>query len=830
MIDASMKLNTARKSFPSSILIVEDEAIVAMDLESQLREMGYMVCGIADNGADAITDVRKFRPNLILMDIVIKGSMDGVETARYISHEFNIPVVFLTAYSDAHTVERASHTAPYGYLTKPFQAHELRAVIEVALYKATLERRLRESEQWFASTLRCVADGIVATDAQGKIQFMNPSAEALLGWPLDEAIGQDVADVMRVEDKQTGSALESPVRRVLQDGKVAGIDFGRLLVSRNGVKLPIDDSAAPIRDENGKALGAVLVFRDVQDRVVAEEKLKQSEEYFRNVFDFAPVGMALVGLDNRFLRVNDAICTLLGCAENELLGSNQADFSYPEDLPGERPFLAEILTGQLISSQFEKRYKSREGKLVWTLVNVSLLRQNDEPLCYLWQIHDVTERKEVEYRLARLAHFDPLTGLANRARLADEIERQIMLARRHQSKIAVVFLDLDHFKKINDSLGHEAGDELLQAIAKKLKDSVREIDTVARLGGDEFIVLLPDIRMAEDVLIVTDKVRAECARPFQIAGHEISVGISLGVSLYPDDAQDTHTLLRFADSALYHAKAEGRNNLQFYHPELMSKMQQKMTLGAGLRFAVECHEFELHYQPIVSLANGATLMAEALIRWNHPSLGLLSADTFIPLAEEIGLSIPIGEWVIEEACRAAASWPVHQGVAIAVSINVSPRQFKSSNLVQTIQHALTNTGLDPARLCIEITENVLLEDNEKNQSTIAELKMAGVQIAIDDFGAGYSSLNYIRRLAPSEIKIDCSLVRNIAVNPYDAAIVKATIVMAHSLNLRVVTEGVETQTQHSFLQGEECDMGQGFFYARPFSAAQFSDWLSQHHQ
>lgn len=812
---------------PPTILIVEDEAIVALDLQLQLQETGYTVCGIADNGADAISCARQFRPNLILMDIVLKGDMDGVEAARHISRGLNIPVIFLTAYSDVSTVERAAYAAPYGYLTKPFQAQELRASIEVALYKAALERRLRDSEQWFSSTLRCVADGIVATDDQGRVRFMNPSAEALLGWRLNEALGRDVAEIALIEDKQTGAAIESPVKRALRDGKAVGIDFGDLLVSRSGNRFPIDDSAAPIRDEDGNPLGAVMVFRNVQDRLATEEKLRQSEEHFRNVFDFAPVGMALVGLDNRFLQVNSAICGLLHYSETEFLGADQSAFSYPDDLADEHAILGEILTGESLSSQFEKRYRTKDGKVVWTLVSVSLLRQHGEPLCYLWQMHDVTERKDVECRLARLAHFDPLTGLANRAWLSDEIERQIILARRHQRRFAVAFLDLDHFKQINDSLGHEAGDELLKAIAQKLRDSIREVDTVARLGGDEFVMLLPEIRKAEDVLVVTDKLRAECARPFHIAGHEMSVGISLGVSLYPDDAQDSRTLLRFADSALYHAKEEGRNNLQFYRPELMARMQQRMALETGLRFALARREFELHYQPIVSLADGTPLMAEALIRWNHPSHGLLSADRFIPLAEEMGLSIPIGEWVIREACRTAAGWPAGHGAEIAVSINVSPRQFKSDNLLHTIKSALADAGLAALRVCIEITEQVLLDDNEKTQETIAGLKALGVKIAIDDFGVGYSSLSYISRIAPSEIKIDCSLARDIATNRNDAAIVRATIVMAHSLNMHVVTEGVETEAQRSFLQGERCDMAQGYLYARPFPAVDFRDWLNK---
>lgn len=830
MTDANMVPAADRERRASKILVVEDEAIVALDLQLQLQEMGYTVCGVADTGEDAVDSAWKLRPSLILMDIVLKGDVDGIQAAEQISHGLHIPVIFLTAYSDAATVARAARTASYGYLTKPFRSQELRAIIEVALYKAKLERQLRDSEQWFASTLRSVADGIIATDDQGRVQFMNPSAEGLLGWQMADACGRDVSEVARIENTQTGAMVESPAKRALQEGKVVGIDFASMLVSRNGARLPIDDSAAPVKDADGNPLGAVMVFRSVQERLEAEQKLRQSEEHFRKVFDFAPVGMALISLDNRFLQVNGAICTLLGYSDAELVGADQARFNCHDDLSTEHVVLNEILSGKSLSSQFEKRYRTRDDRVVWTLVSVSLLRQNEEPLCYLWQIHDLTERKDVEDRLARLAHYDPLTGLANRACLSEEIERQILLARRHQQRFAVVFIDLDHFKQINDSLGHEAGDELLQAIAQKLKGAIREIDTVARLGGDEFVMLLTEIHMVEDVLTVTDKLRAECARPFSIAGHEMRIGLSLGACLYPDDAQDARTLLRFADSALYHAKAEGRNNLQFYRPELITRLQQRMTLEAGLRSALMRREFELHFQPIVSLTDGTPLMAEALIRWRHPTLGMLSPDTFIPLAEEMGLSTAIGDWVIGEACRAAMAWPAHGGREIVVAINVSPRQFKNGGLVQSIRSALQETGLAAQRVCIEITEQALLDNNEMNQATIEEMKALGVKIAIDDFGVGYSSLSYISRLAPSEIKIDCSLVRDVAVNASDAAILRASIVMAHSLDMTVVTEGVETQVQQSFLQNEGCDMAQGYLYALPAPAAEFQDWLSRNRQ
>ncbi len=350
---------------------------------------------------------------------------------------------------------------------------------------------------------------------------------------------------------------------------------------------------------------------------------------------------------------------------------------------------------------------------------------------------------------------------------------------------------------------------------------------VARMGGDEFIVLLPEINTPEEILIVTGKIRAECAKPVLIDGHEMSIEISFGVSIFPDDAQDVRTLLKYADSALYQAKAEGRNNLQFYRPELATRLEHRIKLEAGLRNAISNGEFELYYQPIISLLDGAPVGAEALIRWHHPTLGLLQPDTFIPLAEETGLITNMGNWVITQACHEAARWPRHLGKDLMVAINASAQQFKAATFLPTIKQALASAGLDPKRLCVEITEQTLLENNEQNFATVAELKKLGVQIAIDDFGVGYSALSYLRRIAPTKIKIDRSLVNNVAVNADDAAIVRAVIAMAHTLKLYIVTEGVETETQHAFLQTEKCDSAQGFFYGRPCPAAEFRQWMSR---
>ncbi|HSI94865.1 MAG: EAL domain-containing protein [Methylophilaceae bacterium] len=804
----------------ANILIVEDESIVALDLSGQLQEMGYRICGIADNGKDAIALVEQHHPTLVLMDIIIKGEMDGIETARHISHRYQTPIIFLTAYSDPHTVERAAHTAPYGYLTKPFQANELRAAIEVALYKAGLEKRLRESERWFATTLSCVADGVIATNKEGLVQFLNPTAEATLGWSLADAKGRPVEDIMNLRNARTGVREESPISRALQTDGVVGLEFGTILASRNGQQHPIDDSAAPIRGVDGSVMGAVMAFRDVSERLAVEKSLRRSEEHFRKAFDFAPVGMALIGLDGAFLQMNSALCKLLGYDQAELAAIYQTDLTHPADRKIEQGRLAELLSGNVSTVQFEKRYLPKNGTDLWTLVSVSLLSQGEAPMCYLYQIHDLTESKNSEYQLSRMAHFDTLTGLANRSRLLDEANDHILVAKRQNTRLAIVFLDLDHFKEVNDSLGHEAGDLLLQEVGSRLKTAVRETDCVSRFGGDEFVLLLPNIQTPEDVSSVVNKILIDFKRPVMLEGQSVVIGTSMGVSLYPEDGQDAKTLLRCADSALYQAKAEGRNNVQFYRAELTARIEQRFKLEKELRHGIEHGEFELYYQPIIALNDNKDICAEALIRWHHPQHGLLQPDAFIPFAEETGLIVPIGDWVIATACAEAARWQ-QAGKPISVSINISARQFKTGNLVEKLTAALAESGLSPSLLCLEITEQFLLHDTEHNMDLIAELKAMGLKIAIDDFGIGYSSLSYFKRFGPAQIKIDRSFISGVIDDAEDAAIVRAIIAMAKSLNVQLVAEGVETVEQLAFISKEGCDKAQGFLYASPVPAADF---------
>ena len=799
-----------------TLLVVEDESLVAMDLDGQLHDLGYRVCGCVDNGRDAIARARAERPDLILMDIVLKGDMDGIAAASIIGPELHIPVLFLTAYSDDQTVERAAGTWPYGYLTKPFQNRELRAGIEVALRKAAAERTLRNSERWLASVLRGVGDAVIATDVGGMVGLANPAAEALLG--AGELPGRRAAEVVRLEDPASGAPLPlSPDGARPRTGTA-------MLVAGDGKRIPVDYSAGSICDENEHLAGTAIVLHDIRERVAAELRLAQSEQRFRGAFDNAPLGLALVDRGNRFVRVNRALCRLLGAEQAELVGADQAAFGEDGDNAIEREYRQDLLNGRSEAVQYERRYRTHDGRVLWALVSATLMPANHEPQHFLIQINDLTQRKRAEEELAHLAHHDTLTGAANRSLLNEEAEHEIAVARRRGSRLAVVFIDIDYFKHINDSFGHETGDVVLKETAARLSRSVREIDIVGRMGGDEFVVVLSEVNDAADVLALSEKLRAECGKAIPFDGHVVQIGISMGVSLFPDDGQDFRTLLRFADSALYQAKAEGRNNVQFYRAELTARMELRTRLVAGLRVALERQELEMYYQPIVSLDDGRPAAAEALIRWHHPQLGMLLPDVFLPILDEAAMGEAVGAWVIAEACRQAARWNAPGMPPLRVGVNVTAAQLKSGRLAQTVGRALRDTGLPGGLLCIEITEQVQLADNEQTRAALADVKALGVLVAIDDFGTGYSSLSYISRLRPDELKLDKSLVTDVDADAERAGVVVAALAMARSLKVEVVSEGVETEAEKSFLRAHGCDMAQGFLYNRPMPAADFERW------
>jgi diguanylate cyclase (GGDEF)-like protein len=469
------------------------------------------------------------------------------------------------------------------------------------------------------------------------------------------------------------------------------------------------------------------------------------------------------------------------------------------------------------------RRKNGEIFPVWQIISV-VHDKNDKVAEYVSLFIDITQKKRSEAEIVYRANYDALTGLPNRNLLSERLGQAIKQARRESSSVAVMFVDLDFFKQVNDTLGHAIGDRLLQSVAERMRLCVRETDTIARLGGDEFVVLLADIESSAAAGVVAEKIISEMVTPFKLDGHEIHIGASIGITLFPDDGTDVETLFRNADLAMYRAKNAGRNNAQFFEITLTTEALERRSLENDLRGALGRGEFHLNYQPVIKLADGTVVGAEALLRWRHPQKGEIGPDQFVPVAEETGLIREIGAWVFAEGCRQLAAWQA-AGHTLTLAINVSVRQLPEDLSVRHILTVIGQYNLTPRQIILEITEGVLLTDSPGMRDWFLDAGAAGLQLAIDDFGTGYSSLAYLKRFPVHHVKIDKSFVRDMATDSADRALVDAILAMAHSLGLSVVAEGVETVEQAELLRDRACELAQGYHYSRPITAEAFTDLL-----
>jgi diguanylate cyclase (GGDEF)-like protein/PAS domain S-box-containing protein len=509
-----------------------------------------------------------------------------------------------------------------------------------------------------------------------------------------------------------------------------------------------------------------------------------------------------------------AASRVLGYPPGQLIGRTPFDSIHPRDAGRVREAFDQVLRGEKQTTPVEFRFRRANGS--WIHLEAVGTNLVDYPGIegVVLTSRDITQRKLAEERIQYLAQHDTLTDLPNRALMRDRLQISLAQAQRWRQVVAALLIDLDRFKVLNDTFGPAAGDEILRQMAERLKQCTREGDTVARLGGDEFMVLLPNLASPQGAATVAQKVLIAVAEPLHVNGHEVFLSASIGVSLFPEDAKNADDLIRNADTAMYSAKRLGRSNYQFFTHDLNLQMRERLVIEHGLRVAEQRKELRLLYQPKIELGRRTITGLEALVRWHHPSLGLISPDRFIPVAEETGLIVPIGEWVLRSACEQIRAWR-DEGFPLRVSVNLSARQFRQENLAQTIYRILSETGVPPDYLELEITESDVMENAESAIATLDELKAKGVNISIDDFGTGYSSLSYLKRFPLDILKIDRSFVRDIPADGDDAAIVGAIIALARSMDIKVVAEGVETESQAEFLDRSGCDFAQGYFFSPP---------------
>lgn len=688
-------------------------------------------------------------------------------------------------------------------------------------------RHLAQGDARMRGIFASVGDAVVVSDAHGKIEWMNDVAAYLLDWPLDEAQGRPVHEVMTMYDARGEQRVECPIEEVLREGLRVPTGNGILLRNRGGREYAIEDSATPVRAANGRLKAVVMVLHDVSERYAMLKNLRRERALFQQTFDLASVGMAHLGLDGRWIRVNRELCDITGYDNSELLALSWQGITHPDDRADDGSAVTGLLRGEIKQFFAEKRYLRKDGAVAWVEVKSSPVWKEDGTLDFCISIiKDITAQKAANREIEQLAYHDQLTGLANRRLLHDRLAQAVSGALRREAMVGVLFLDLDNFKNVNDTLGHQYGDELLKVVAQRLKTCVRAEDTVARVGGDEFVVMLGDVAHSDDVAEIAQKIIETVKQVIPLNGNDTLTTTSVGISLCPQDAHNVDDLLTFADAALYQAKQQGRATYRFYTEALHRQAVQRMNMERHLRRAIARQEFELYYQPKLNLADGTLVGCEALIRWHQPALGMVPPDQFIPVAEQSSLINDIGAWVIHSACQQAASWQ-RQGTPLRVAFNVSARQFmRPQELLDTLRLALARSTVDAQWLEIEMTESLLLNAEDMGL-VLQQIRAMGIRLTLDDFGTGYSSLSYLRRFPIDTLKIDRSFVSDADHDAADAEMVKTIIGMAHNLHMAVVAEGIETESQRNLLVNQGCEVGQGYLFSRPVPLVEFEQYMRE---
>ena len=683
------------------------------------------------------------------------------------------------------------------------------------------EQALRESEQQLRATWDVALDGIVTVDHDGNIMAMNPAAEACFGYASDEVAGRPMADLI----------IPPHMRPLHTAGMKRFLTTGKSTMLGQRVELPAmradgSEFDAELAIDAAAAAGGPIFVAYVRD-ITERKRIQASLNRLSLAVENSPSAVIITDLHGMIEYVNPTFCGVTGFDPDEVIGKStkilksgyMAKRVYEELWT--TIFKGEVWRGELLN-------RKRNGELFWEWACIAPIRDADGRMTqFLALKEDITIRKEHEATLLRQANRDDLTGLPNRALALDRLSRALARAERHDEIVAAMFVDLDEFKTVNDTLGHTAGDALLRQTADRLSTLVRQTDTAARMGGDEFLVVLPDLKRPADAEVTARSIADALSEPFLVDDKEVFVSASIGIAVYPADGRDPQSLMKNADAAMNQIKADGRNAYRFFTPEMDAAAQHRLALLGPLHKAVERDEFALVFQPLVDLESGRVAAAETLLRWNNPDLGMVSPDRFIPLAEETGQIVPIGTWVLRNAVESAMVWAGFAGDAPAVTVNVSSRQWREPGFPDLVASVLEEFAFPTSRLCLEITETMLMQDQDRTEATVSALHQMGIALALDDFGTGYSALSYLQRFPVDHLKIDRSFIRNAATDRSAAALVTAILAMAKELKIDVVAEGVETQEQAGFLRTQGCQLAQGFLFSRPLPQEDFLDYLKQ---
>jgi len=692
---------------------------------------------------------------------------------------------------------------------------------DTSLNKQT-EEQLRLSEERFKLLSECASDIVYTLNWDGAFSYVNPAWKRLLGHDPDEVLGKFFIDFVRPQDV----VLYRGIYKKIRDEKDEVVDFTGTLVAKDGTSRHFSFSGSPLFDSHGNLEGMVGQVRDITERIAMEEALRTSEARHRTVLEASPDPVVVRDILQRFTYVNPAFTRVFHWTLDRcVLG--QMDF-IPRDKMAENADLVERIKRGESFSGIETERLTRDGSTIDVSISGAVLFDSKgQPDGSVTTLQDITERKLRECELQQVAYNDQLTGLPNRKSFYLILDGMIQKGFRRSSDMpwALMFLDLNKFKQVNDTLGHDAGDELLKSVATRLQGCIRETDHLFRLGGDEFTILVMNCDDALNVANVARKIKAALKKSFPVKGHEIYTSASIGISIYPEDGWDVEVLVKNADMAMYAAK-EGGNDYQFFTAELNIRALERMAMENDLRCAVERGQLELYYQPLVDCA-GCMTGAEALLRWNHPKMGVVSPVKFIPMAEETGDIVAIGKWVLETACKQAREWQEGGARDFFVAVNLSPRQFREPDLVKTVLDIVTSSGLSPKSLKLEITEGSVMKDPEACVKKMETLKRRGIFFSMDDFGTGYSSLSYLKRFPITTLKIDRSFIIDSMNNHNDRTIIKSIISMATSLNIDTVAEGIETKEQLELLTGLGCKTMQGYYFGRPMKVDAMQCLLKQ---